>query len=110
MNKSIYAYVSSAKLSQSKLVGWVGSINPAFAASGWVDGANPAYGTWDGAHEADHIMKLKDRYDETTPGKTTPHPGWENTIMAQRQGAVTPADRQGALDALGCDCQCEGGK
>lgn len=65
---------------------------------------------WVGAHETGHIMKLADRYTEPTRGHTIPEPGWEGTIMAQHLGAVTPADRQAVLDALGCNCQCGGGQ
>jgi RHS repeat-associated protein len=65
----------------------------------WYGGEHP----WVAAHEAGHLMKLDDRYAETTPGVTTPQPGWEGTIMAEHMGVVTPADRQGILDAFGCD-------
>lgn len=70
----------------------------------WYTGEDP----WVGAHEAGHIMQLDDRYTEDASGKTTPQPGWEGTIMAEHLGAVTPADRQGVFDALGCNCQCGG--
>jgi len=72
----------------------------------WYMDADP----WVGAHEAGHIMKLGDRYTEISPGVTVPHPGWEGTVMAQHRGLVTPADRQGVLDALGCNCKCGSGK
>ncbi|MGH8033143.1 MAG: hypothetical protein ACREO8_12475 [Luteimonas sp.] len=64
----------------------------------WYGGEDP----WVSAHEAGHLMRLDDRYTETTPGVTTPQPGWEGTIMAEHMGAVTPVDRQGILDAFGC--------
>ncbi|HVK53202.1 MAG TPA: RHS repeat-associated core domain-containing protein [Pseudoxanthomonas sp.] len=72
----------------------------------WYMDADP----WVGAHEAGHIMKLDDKYTEPTRGHAIPQPGWENTIMAQHLGAVTPADRQGVLDALDCNCVCGGGR
>ncbi|NIJ70509.1 RHS repeat-associated core domain-containing protein [Xanthomonas sp. 60] len=64
----------------------------------WYGGEDP----WVSAHEAGHLMRLDDRYTETSPGVTTPQPGWDGTIMAEHMGAVTPADRQGILDAFGC--------
>ncbi|WP_240095713.1 RHS repeat domain-containing protein [Thermomonas flagellata] len=72
----------------------------------WYGEADP----WVAAHEAGHLMKLPDRYTEPTPGHTIPQPGWEGTIMAEYMGTVTSADRQGVLDALGCNCACGGGK
>ena len=72
----------------------------------WYAGGDP----WVAAHEAGHLMKLNDRYTEPVRGTTIPNPGWEGTIMAQYMGAVTSADRQGVLDALGCNCQCGDGK
>lgn len=70
----------------------------------WYGDSDP----WVAAHEAGHLMKLNDRYTEPTKGHTIPQPGWEGTIMAEHMGAVTPADRQGVLDALGCNCACGG--
>ncbi|WP_336340934.1 RHS repeat-associated core domain-containing protein [Stenotrophomonas muris] len=64
--------------------------------------------TWVASHEVGHIMKLGDRYIEDRPGHTTPQPGWEGTVMAEHLGEVTPADRQGVLNALGCNCDCGG--
>ncbi|MEE7565294.1 RHS repeat-associated core domain-containing protein, partial [Xanthomonas sp. Kuri4-3] len=72
----------------------------------WYGGESP----WVAAHEAGHLMKLDDRYVEPVRGTTIPQPGWEGTIMAQHMGAVTPADRKGVLNALGCNCQCGGGQ
>lgn len=59
---------------------------------------------WSAAHEAGHLMELADRYTEVFRGVTVPLRGWEGTIMAQRMGIVTPADRQTVLDVLGCNC------
>ena len=57
---------------------------------------------WVAEHEGGHLMRLEDRYDEIVRGVTTPHVGWEGTIMAEHKGVITPADRQAILDAFGC--------
>ncbi|MGY0634713.1 RHS repeat-associated core domain-containing protein [Luteimonas sp. A478] len=72
----------------------------------WYAESNP----WVAAHEAGHLMKQGDRYDEPVRGTAIPHPGWEGTIMAEHLGAATSRDRQGVVDALGCNCGCGGGQ
>ncbi len=66
---------------------------------------------WEPAHESGHIMGLIDQYDDVASGTkmfSNPRPGWENTMMGQYNGQVTPVDRQAALAVLGCNCDCGG--
>ena len=75
--------------------------NQTLTVGNWNDSASPL----EYAHEAGHIMGLKDRY--TSPPYTIDR-GWTGNLMAQLPGIVEPRNISGVLANAGCGTGCAG--
>jgi hypothetical protein len=57
---------------------------------------------WVAAHEAGHLMKLPDDYQDNAEGKSIATPGTEGNMMSTYKGTVKDSERKAAAIACGC--------